>query len=122
MDNFKSSNDILDNDEKIRQRIMDDGYLYLQNFLPKKKIIEVRKCNKSPVVALSKGHPGYNFDCFDKLYFDAFSLKLTVKRFRDPYTIRCLMTPPLYPEVIITPSIEICQFLFWHPKIFGDEF
>ena len=42
MENFKSSNDILDNDEKIRQRIIDDGYLYLQNFFPKKKIIEIR--------------------------------------------------------------------------------
>ena len=41
MENFKSSNDILDNDEKIRQRIIDDGYLYLQNFFPKKKIIEI---------------------------------------------------------------------------------
>ena len=42
MEHFKSSNDILDNDDKIRQRIIDDGYLYLQNFFPKKKIIEVR--------------------------------------------------------------------------------
>jgi hypothetical protein len=39
MENFKSSNDILDNDEKIRQRIIDDNYLYLQKFFPQRKKI-----------------------------------------------------------------------------------